>query len=118
MAAKKEQEKPNVTRLTNVATGVVVNVDDDTAGKLGAGWATDADYGTARAEYDAQQEAAQAAAEKAEADRVAAAEKADADAKAAAQAEAEAKAKAAAGTEAERNEAAQKRAATTAKSSK
>ena len=106
------------TRLTNVATGVVVNVDSDTADTLAAGWFTDSKIGAARADYEEAQAAQRAAEEQAEADRVAAAERAEAEAKAAAEADAEAKAKAAAGTEAERNEAAQKRAATTAKSSK
>jgi hypothetical protein len=114
MAEKEETTK--LTRLTNVATGVVVNVDSDTAETLGGGWATDANYDAAKAEFDAQQEAERAAAEQAEADRVAAAEKAEKEAKAAAERDAEAKAKAAAGTEAERNAAAQKQAAASAKS--
>lgn len=80
--AAKESAKPKVTRLTNVATGVVVNVDEDTAAALGAGWFTDAKIDGAQADYDEKAAADRAAADKAEADRVAALERSTAAAKA------------------------------------
>lgn len=86
------------TRLTNVSTGVVVNVDAETAHRLGAGWVTDDDLEAAQQAEADRVAAVEAAEQKAEAER--AERQAAADAEAAKKAEAAEKRAAAAAAKA------------------